>query len=153
MPRMRIIGTVEAAIEIEESLLGRKLPTSFRNWLLENNSLGVGETYIYPVRDERDTRKTWNSLSYNLQHDWKESLAGFEVTRYVHLLPFADATLTDYFCFDYSQPEDDGERPVVLWLQETGEVKPYAANFDEFKSKIVGLESNQSRRLNHEVER
>jgi len=134
---MRIVGTVDAAIEIEEELLGRKLPTSFRNWLLENNSLGLGEIYIYPVRDERDTRKTWNSLFYNLKHDWAEGLAKFEPMKYVHLLPFADASLTDYFCFDYSQPDHKGERPVVLWLQETGEIKPYAANFAAFKEMIL----------------
>lgn len=134
---MRIIGTLEAAIEIEEKLLGRKLPTSFRNWLLEYNSLGIGETYIYPVRDERDTRKTWNSLFYNLKHDWTEALRNFQMMQYVHLLPFADASLTDYFCFDYSQPETDGERPVVLWVQETGEVKPYAVNFDAFQETIL----------------
>ncbi len=58
MSRSRIIGTVEEALQIEESLLGRKLPRSFRNWLLENNGLDIGEVHIYPVRDERDTRKT-----------------------------------------------------------------------------------------------
>jgi hypothetical protein len=137
MARVRIIGTVEAAIEIEESLLDRKLPQSFRAWLLENNTLGIGDVHIYPVRDERDTRKTWNSLSYNLKNEWAESLIGFDKERFCHLLPFADLVTGEYFCFDYSVREEAGEWPVVRWTPETGKTEFYAIDFTDFKRKIL----------------
>jgi len=47
MSRSRIIGTVEETLEIEESLLGRKLPQSFRDWLLENNGIDLEDVHIF----------------------------------------------------------------------------------------------------------
>jgi len=74
MSRSRIIGTVEEALEIEESLPGRKLPQSFRDWLLESNGIDLEDVHIFPVRDERDTRKIWESLSYLPRNAWAEAL-------------------------------------------------------------------------------
>jgi len=107
MRRPRTIGTTEAAIKKGEDFLKRKLPTSFRKWLLINNGLGIDGVNIYPVRDERDVRKTWASLSYNLNNGWAAWLENFEETEanFSHLLPFADFGTGDYYCFDYSESE------------------------------------------------
>lgn len=137
MARTRIIGTVEEAVAIEESLLDRRLPESFRSWLLENNGLDIEDVHIYPVRDERDTRKTWESLAYNLTHEWAEGLSKLNPADYLHLLPFADFGSGDFYCFDYSADENDGEWPVVLWSHETGATEFYAANFTEFEAKVI----------------
>ena len=127
MSRSRIVGTVEEAIAIEEALLGRSLPPSFRVWLLANNGSDLGDIHIYPVRDERDTRKTWESLAYNLQHEWAESLNHFKDAIYAHLLPFADVGNGDFFCFDSSLVAAEDERPVVVWSHETGKTDFFAA--------------------------
>jgi hypothetical protein len=137
MARSRITGTVEEALAIEESLLGRKLPRSFSDWLLDNNGLDIEEVHIYPVRDERDTRKTWESLSYLLINDWAEGLLKFNQAIYSHLLPFADSGTSDYFCFDYSVPGENGERPIVLWSHKTGKTEFFAVDFREFEMKIL----------------
>jgi hypothetical protein len=136
MSRSRITGTVEEALAIEDSLLGRKLPQSFFDWLLENNGLDIEEVHIYPVRDERDTRKTWESLSYLLHNDWAECLVRFKGTTYAHLLPFADFGTGDFYCFDYSVPVRKGERPVVLWSRETGDADLVATDFRGFRRKM-----------------
>lgn len=138
MSRSRIIGTVEEAVAIEEGLLGRKLPASFRAWLLDNNGVDLGEVHIYPVRDERDTRKTWESLAYNLQHEWADSIRPFKQTIYAHLLPFADAGMGDFYCFDYSVAVPDREQPVVLWSHRSGDVVDFSDDFEAFK---LALES------------
>jgi len=91
-----------------------------------------------PVRDERDTRKTWESLSYLLRNEWAEALKKFKRTTYSHLLPFADFGTADYYCFDYSVPEKMSEQPIVLCSHETGEVKFCAGNFRVFVKKIHG---------------
>jgi len=137
MGRSRITGTVKEALAIEESLLGRKLPRSFSDWLLENNGLDIEEVHIYPARDERDTRKTWESLSCLLRNDWTESLLKFNQAIYPHLLPFADFGTGDYYCFDYSVPGRNGERPIVLWSHETGEAEFFAIDFKAFEMKIL----------------
>jgi hypothetical protein len=134
---------VEEALEIEESLLGRKLPRSFCDWLLENNGLDIGAVHIYPVRDERDTRKTWESLSYLLHNEWAESLTNFNRTIYSHLLPFADFGTGDFYCFDYSVPVTNGERRVVLWSHETGGADLFAVDFKDFEQKILAAVSGQ----------
>ena len=137
MARTRIVGTVEEAIAIEERLLGRKLPLSFKLWLLENNGLELDYIHIYPVRDERDTRKTWESLAYNLNNEWAEWTSSFSNELFRHLLPFADFRTGDFFCFDYSVNEMPGEWPVVLWSHESGKSQFYASDFNAWKSKIL----------------
>jgi hypothetical protein len=39
----RVIGTTEAAITKVETELNFLLPLSFRNWLIQNNGLGIKE--------------------------------------------------------------------------------------------------------------
>lgn len=133
MPRSPLIGTVEEALEIEEALLSRKLPKSFRDWLLENNGSDMEDIHIYPVRDERDTRKTWASLAYNLENEWADWLLNFGDESFSYLLPFADFGTGDFYCFDYSVEELNGEWPVVLWSHETGKTEFYACDFSHFQ--------------------
>ena len=136
MSRTRIIGTVEEAIVEEEALLGRKLPRSFREWLLQNNSQDVAETHIYPVRDERDTRKTWESLAYNFNHTWSMAVSNHGEAIFSHLLPFADSGTDNFFCFDYSVNVKNDEWPVVIWFHESGGTEMYASDFIEFMRKV-----------------
>jgi hypothetical protein len=52
-----------------------------------------------------------------------------------HLLPFAECGNGDYYCFDYSRKQANGETPVVLWSHETGEIEERAETFPEFVEK------------------
>lgn len=142
MKRKRVIGTTEEAIRKEESLLSRDLPPSFRFWLLDNNGLGIEGVNIYPIRDERDIRMTWESISYNKNNSWAAWLENFEEDEieFIHLLPFADYGTGDYYCFDYSEVKEDGECPVVIWSHETGETEPRANTFSEFSRRVAARE-------------
>jgi hypothetical protein len=139
MKRSRVIGTSEEAIKKEESSLNRNLPPSFREWLLKNNGLDIEGVHIYPIRDERDVRKTWESLTHNLENGWAAWLENFEEEEmdFSHLLPFADYGTGDYYCFDYSSISDSGECPIVRWSHETGETEFRANDFTELKKKIL----------------
>ena len=108
--------------------------------MLKNNGQDLGEIHIYPVRDERDTRKTWESLVYNLEHEWTESVSEFKQALFAHLLPFADAGNGDFYCFDYSVAEKDGERPVIVWSRESGEAVSFAPDFSAFETIILQTE-------------
>lgn len=143
MGRFRIVGTVEEAIEIEEAALNRVLPDSFKNWLLDNNGTDLDSLHIYPVRDERDTRKTWQSLYYNFEHEWAECRKKFYQTDQIfsHLLPFADFGTGGFYCFDYSVEAQSGERRVVLWSSESGSTELYAENFNEFIEKVLSKDT------------
>jgi hypothetical protein len=135
--RPRVIGTTDSAIERAEKALCRKLPQSFRLWLLQNNGLGVEDITIFPVQDDRDIRMTWDSINRRFEEGWKEWLANFECgdLDFTHLLPFADFGSGDYYCFDYSRLKPDGEAPVVRWSHETGKTDDRANSFSEFAAK------------------
>ncbi|CAN5393729.1 hypothetical protein BH20ACI1_BH20ACI1_15210 [soil metagenome] len=136
--RPRIIGTTDNAIEKAETELNFKFPESFRNWLIQNNGLGIEDVYIFPVFDERDPRKTWDSIIRNYNENWLAWLENFEdeEMNFEHLLPFAEFGTGDYYCCDYSKSEETKEIPVVHWSHETGETEFRGANFEDFLEKL-----------------
>lgn len=136
----RVIGTTEEAIVRAEKELGFDFSPSFRTWLLENNGLQIdGVDTIYFVFDERDPRKTWNSIVRNYREGWAQWIENFEgydePFDFNHLLPFAEVGNGDCYCFDYNRKEQNGEVPIVLWSHETGETEDRAKTFTEFVSK------------------
>jgi hypothetical protein len=139
MPKVaRTIGTTEDNVARAERELGRRLPPSFRRWILQNNGLGLGAVHVYPVLDDRDPRKTWDSIVRNFKVGWEAWLEIFAPEReaFAGLLPFADFGTGDYYCFDYSQLGDRGEPVVVLWSHETGECEARGESFEEFARRL-----------------
>lgn len=136
--KLRVIGTTEDAIANAEGELGFRFPPSFRSWLLMNNGLSAGGVSIFPCYDERDVRKTWDSIVRNYRTNWAAWLENFadEEMSFEHLLPFGNFGTGDYYCFDYSRVRADGELPVVRWSHETGEVEERAETFKEFLERL-----------------
>ena len=136
--RPRVFGTTEGAIAKAESALNRRFPPSFRAWLLQNNGHAIEGVTIFPVMDERDPRMTWDSIDRHFRQNWTAWLENFEDEdrNFTHLLPFADYGTGDFYCFDYSRQEADGEAPVVRWSHETGDTDPRASSFSEFVIKL-----------------
>ncbi len=137
----RVIGTTEDAIAKTEKEINFRFPPSFRLWLFENNGLSPDWIEsIYPVFDERDPRKTWDSIVRNYEEaDWAQWIDNFEgygePFNFDHLLPFAEVGNGDCYCFDYSRTLANGETPVVLCSHETGETEERAETFAEFVEK------------------
>ncbi len=135
MKRHRTLGTTEAAIERAERALGFTLPTSFRKWLLSSNGLGFAHVEVFPVLDDRDRRKTWDSIvrQYEL---WKSVLEdyGEDIPRGV--LPFASFGTGDYYCFVYSSGSAS-EAPVYIWSHETCAIEFRAENFQVFVQRAT----------------
>lgn len=137
--RARAIGTSAQAIAAAEAELGCKFPSSFREWLLKNNGLGIEGVRIFPVFDERDARKTWNSIvrAHHLAKGyWADAFAGDKCS-FDYLLAFAEFGTGDYYCFDYSQPTEVGEWMVVHVSHETGNRSRRARTFTEFAGKVA----------------
>lgn len=129
----RVIGTTVEAIQKAEAALDRQFSVSFVNWLIERNGLGINGITIFPVYDERDPRKTWDSIVRHYENSWAEWVSNFEDDQdFSHLLPFAEYGTGDFYCFDYSSPTSDGEYKIVRWSHETGETEHRADSFQEF---------------------
>ena len=136
--RQRVIGTTEEAIAKAERELDFRFPPSFRSWLLMNNGLDADGVNIFPVYDERDARKTWDSIVRNYRANWMAWLETFadEEINAGHLLPFGEFGTGDYYCFDYSRVRADKETPVVRWSHETGAAEDRAETFTEFLERL-----------------
>lgn len=140
MVRARVIGTSIEAIQAAEKELGRTLPGAFRDWLLVNNGRSLGALTLFPVFDERDPRKTWESIVRHFKQGWQ---AWLEVhaqgaSDSAALLPFAEFGTGDYYCFDYGRQGQDGEPVVVLWSHETAQTRQVAEGFADFLRTVEG---------------
>ncbi len=60
--------------------------------------------------DERDVRKTFDSIVKNYKMNWRAWLENFkdEKISFEHLLPFAEFGTGDYYCFDYREIDSGG---------------------------------------------
>lgn len=130
MKRSRILGTSDEACKAEEVKLGRRLPESFRKWLLSNNGRNLAGLHVFPVLEPSDERKTWNSLARNQDWPYLDGEAALPGPR--PLLTFAEYGTGDAYCFDYRSELVEREPPVVRWSHETGECEFRASCFDEF---------------------
>lgn len=142
MSRMhRVIGTTEEALARAETQLPHPLPPSFRAWLKEYNGLGLDGVCIFPVLDDRDPRKTWDSIvrQYELWRSYAEEIEA-PPSSLAPLLPFGSYGTGDYYCFYYSTVESSPEPTVVRWSHETGETEPRAESFLEF---VEGLAAGE----------
>ena len=129
----RVIGTTDEAISTAEAQLAFKFPPSFRDWLLQNNGKGIEDITIFPVYDDRDARKTSDSIVRNFNESWKRWIETFDgSTNFRHLLPFGECGSGDFYCFDYSRPSDGAETPVVVWFHETGATEVVSEDFRHF---------------------
>lgn len=133
MSKNKSIGTSQAAIAAAEQALGRTLPASYVQWLLVNNGRALGALSVFPVYDEANARKTWESIARHYNTSWQEWLehvdGGNDAST---LLPFAQFGTGDYYCFDYAQTGPSGEPVVVLWSHETGATSTVAPDFASF---------------------
>ena len=133
MSKNKSIGTSQAAIAAAEQALGRTLPASYAQWLLVNNGRALGALSVFPVYDEANARKTWESIARHYNTSWQEWLehvdGGNDAST---LLPFAQFGTGDYYCFDYAQTGPSGEPVVVLWSHETGATSTVAPDFASF---------------------
>ena len=133
MSKNKSIGTSQAAIAAAEQALGRTLPASYVQWLLVNNGRALGALSVFPVYDEANARKTWESIARHYNTSWQEWLehvdGGNDAST---LLPFAQFGTGDYYCFDYAQTGSTGEPVVVLWSHETGATSTVAPDFAAF---------------------
>lgn len=133
----RLLETTEEACLAEESKLGRRLPETFRNWLLKNNGRSLDGVSIFPVFDARSPKNTWNSISR--QQEWTDLHASTS-ERPRPLLAFAEFGTGDAYCFDYRNDPSASEPPVVRWSHENGDCEFRASSFTEFCARLAAGE-------------
>ncbi len=126
----------EEAIKAFESTYGLTLPVSYRKFLMRANGGIVGSVQLFGV----------GRLDYlDLDQNISEMRPCIEETAPGPVLPFSSSWGGDYFCYDLTKPETDGEYPVLCWNHEYSEEpadRPllwteFAANFAEFVRIVI----------------
>lgn len=122
----RVIGTTDEAISQAEAATGFRFPSSFREWLLSNNGLGIEGIRVFPVFDERDPRKTSDSIvrEHEIAKSYWADVFDGDGRSFDDLLAFSEFGTGDYYCFDYSAPTEPSEYLIVLVSHETGDRRP-----------------------------
>jgi hypothetical protein len=135
----RVIGTTEQALARTEAQLPHPLPRSFRAWLKQNNGLGLDSVTIFPVLDDRDPRKTWDSIvrQYEQWKSYAEEIIEVPADDLAPLLPFGSYGTGDYYCFCYASADRLSEPTVVRWSHENGETEPRGGSFPEFMERLA----------------
>jgi cell wall assembly regulator SMI1 len=142
MPKhARVIGTTEEALVRAEQELGRPLPQSFREWLRANNGLELGSVSVFPVLDDRDPRKTWDSIvrqAGQFQSYARDIGVSYDARQ--AFLPFAAFGTGDYYCFNYGQNGSTQEPAAVLWSHDDGSTLPRGDSFTDFTLRLLNDE-------------
>ncbi|MCO7608840.1 SMI1/KNR4 family protein [Pseudomonas chlororaphis] len=134
MGQARVIGTTIEAIRSAETALGRTLPGSFVEWLLDHNGKALGALEVFPVFDARDPRKTWESIVRHFEGNWQawQDNVCADPAGFSRWLPFAQFGTGDFYCFDYAVLGQAAEPVVVLWSHETGRTTVVADSYGAF---------------------
>jgi len=98
-------GTMEA-IEAVEAKTGVTFPAGHREFLIRANGGQAGHILYLGIGDDRDDDLLWHAV--HLRPD-------FEKTAGKPVLPFARNWGGDYYCYDLSRPQKNGDFPVLYW--------------------------------------
>lgn len=125
-------ATTDEALVSAESALDIKLPPTYRQFLLRWNGGSAYDSSIYGVAVEDG----YDLVLLN-QRGREEGLPP-------HLVGFAATIGGDVFCFDTSDPDEDGEYAVSLIDIEEGQVIPACLTFLEWLERLPNLEQELS---------
>ncbi|WP_391557210.1 SMI1/KNR4 family protein [Robertmurraya sp.] len=119
----RKIGVDELDIKAAEDKLGAVFPEQYRELFKLVNNAEIGEWILYPIKDHRNPKKTWDDIvSQNNEVREEEMSKDF--------IAIGDDGSGDKLCLKINN--GIREDVVYLWYHETGEIEEYAPNLKEF---------------------
>lgn len=116
-------GASNLLIKRAEELLGKKLPEQYKELLKITNGCEIGEWVIFPIKDPKNIKKTWDDVVYNNKNK------PFHISS--ELTIFAENGTGDYLCFKSSN-ENQLSDSIYYWNHETGDQEVIAENLRNF---------------------
>ncbi|WP_341201446.1 SMI1/KNR4 family protein [Planomicrobium okeanokoites] len=116
-------GVEESAIRETEQKLNIRFPDQYVQLFKLTNGLEVGEWTLFPIRDPKNMKKTWDDVVRQ-----NEEVLDGEISD--DLIAIAENGTGDYLCLKV----EDGKAadPVYLWLHETDETEELAPTLKDF---------------------
>jgi antitoxin YobK len=105
-------GTTLAQITLVQETLGILFPKSYIAFM---RKFGGG---TFRFAQMHSINKVTDDNGAEFLEIFEQASQNISIVAAKKLIPFADDYSGDYYCFDISRMQDDGECPVVLWLDE-----------------------------------
>ncbi|MGD6801360.1 SMI1/KNR4 family protein [Rossellomorea vietnamensis] len=128
----RKLGVDESDIKAVEDKLGAVFPELYKELFKLVNSAEIGEWTLYPIKDNRNLKKTWDDIVRQNTEVREEYLSE-------DLIAIGDDGSGDKLCLKVN----DGimEDKIYLWYHEDGELEEYAPDLKEF---IISISEEES---------
>ncbi len=128
----RKLGVDESDIKAVEDKLGAVFPELYKELFKLVNNAEIGEWTLYPIKDNRNLKKTWDDIVRQNTQVREEYLSE-------DLIAIGDDGSGDKLCLKVN----DGimEDKIYLWYHEDGELEEYAPDLKEF---IISISEEES---------
>lgn len=128
----RKLGVDESDIKAVEDKLGAVFPELYKELFKLVNNAEIGEWTLYPIKDNRNLKKTWDDIVRQNTEVREEYLSE-------DLIAIGDDGSGDKLCLKVN----DGimEDKIYLWYHEDGELEEYAPDLKEF---IISISEEES---------
>ncbi|PGV59796.1 cell wall assembly protein [Bacillus cereus] len=119
----RKTGVDEIGIKETEEKLGAIFPEQYRHLFKLVNNAEIGEWTLYPIKDNRNLKKTWDDIIRQNAESRDEDIPK-------NFIIIGDDGSGDKLCFK-SNNGIMGDI-IYLWYHEGAEIEEYAPNLKEF---------------------
>ena len=119
----RKLGVDELDIKVAEDKLGAVFPEQYKELFKLVNNAEIGEWILYPIKDLRNPKKTWDDVVRQNIEVREEGMAK-------DLIAIGDDGSGDKLCLKINNGIMGDV--IYLWYHETAEFEEYAPNLREF---------------------
>ncbi|WP_421385346.1 SMI1/KNR4 family protein [Bacillus salacetis] len=125
-------GVDESAIKAAEDKLGAVFPEQYKELFKLVNNAEIGEWILYPIKDNRNPRKTWDDIVRQNNEVRDEFMSE-------NLIAIGDDGSGDKLCLKVNEGIMGEE--IYIWYHEDGEIEEYAPDLREF---IISLSEEEN---------
>ncbi len=119
----RKLGVNESDIKAAEDKLGVVFPEQYKELFKLVNNAEIGEWILYPIKDHRNPKKTWDDIVRQNTEVREEDMSK-------DLIAIGDDGSGDKLCLKVNDGIMGNE--IYLWYHKDGELEEYAPNLKEF---------------------
>ncbi|SFA99804.1 MULTISPECIES: SMI1/KNR4 family protein [unclassified Bacillus (in: firmicutes)] len=116
-------GVDELDIKLAEEKLGAIFPEQYKELFKLVNNAEIGEWILYPIKDHRNPKKTWDDVV-------RQNIEVIEEGMSKDLIAIGDDGSGDKICLKINNGKM--EDVIYLWYHETTEIDEYAPNLEGF---------------------
>ncbi|WP_028390722.1 SMI1/KNR4 family protein [Bacillus cihuensis] len=119
----RKIGVGELDIKTAEEQIGADFPEQYKELFMLVNHAEIGEWILYPIKDHRNPKKTWDDIVRQNTEVREEDMSK-------DLIAIGDDGTGDKLCLKINNGKMGDE--IYLWYHEDAEIEEIAPNLKEF---------------------